>query len=202
MAVCPLGHPSTDDTFCDECGTQIGGAAPAAEPTGLTGCPVCQAPLPGRYCEVCGHDSTAPVVEAPPLPASSWEAVVGADRAYFERVIGVGGPDSGKIVFPPYCPERSYPLSGEQVRIGRASRSRGVTPEIDLGQAPPDPGVSHLHAVLMAQPDGSWTLVDPGSANGTEVNGQPVEPNVPVPLGDGDRIHLGAWTVITLRGAP
>jgi len=30
------------------------------------------------------------------------------------------------------------------------------------------------------------------------VNGRDVPPNEPVPLRDGDRIHLGAWTVITI----
>ncbi len=73
-------------------------------------------------------------------------------------------------------------------------------PEIDLGAPPEDPGVSHLHAVLLAQPDGTWNLVDPGSTNGTTVNGgsEPIPVNVPKPMADGDRIHVGAWTTITL----
>ncbi|GLW09562.1 hypothetical protein Misp01_46910 [Microtetraspora sp. NBRC 13810] len=134
-------------------------------------------------------------------PAGGWEAVVVADRAYYESVIAQGGPDAPRVAFPPYCPERRFPVRGGQVRIGRYSRSRNLTPEIDLSGPPEDPGVSHLHAVLLAQPDGSWTLVDPGSANGTTVNDSPVPlaQNVPVPVGDGDRIRLGAWTVITLR---
>ncbi|WP_084962507.1 FHA domain-containing protein [Thermoactinospora rubra] len=210
---CPQGHTSADPDYCDVCGAQIGGqpgasaqaspesaAASAGAPaTGPAACPVCQTPLTGQYCEVCGHDSTAPVVEPPPVTA--WEAVVAADRAYFEQVIAEGGPDAGAVVFPPYCPERSYALSGPQVRIGRGSRSRGTKPEIDLGEPPPDPGVSHLHAVLLAQPDGTWTLVDPGSSNGTRLNGKPLQVNVPVPIRDGDRVHLGAWTVITIRGS-
>ena len=57
-----------------------------------------------------------------------------------------------------------------------------------------DPGVSRLHAVLLRSRDGSWSVVDPGSANGTEVNGSEIPQGQPVPLRDGDRIHLGAWT--------
>ena len=89
------------------------------------------------------------------------------------------------------------------MRIGRRSRGRDLQPDIDLSGPPSDPGVSHLHAVLIAQPGGSWTLVDPGSSNGTRVNGRPVTVNTPVTVGVGDRIHVGAWTVITIReGTP
>jgi pSer/pThr/pTyr-binding forkhead associated (FHA) protein len=58
-----------------------------------------------------------------------------------------------------------------------------------------------LHAVLLAQADGSWAVLDPGSTNGTTINDDPIpiRTNVPIPLADGDRIHLGAWTTITLR---
>jgi pSer/pThr/pTyr-binding forkhead associated (FHA) protein len=43
--------------------------------------------------------------------------------------------------------------------------------------------------------------VDPGSTNGTTLNDAPaaITPNTPVALADGDRIHLGAWTTITIR---
>lgn len=134
-------------------------------------------------------------------PGAAWHAVVAADRAYYETVIAQGGPDAAQIQYPAYCPERTFPLVGREVRIGRRSRSRGLNPEIDLSATPQDPGVSHLHAVLLAQPDGTWTLVDPGSANGTKINdgADPIAVNVRVPLHDGDRIYVGAWTVITIR---
>jgi pSer/pThr/pTyr-binding forkhead associated (FHA) protein len=106
-------------------------------------------------------------------------------------------------VFPPYCPERTFVLTGPQIRIGRRSTSRGTAPEIDLSEPPADPGVSHLHAVLLAQPDGGWALVDPGSTNGTWINDatDPLTINVAVPLQVGDRIHLGAWTTIMFATA-
>ncbi|MDF5751884.1 FHA domain-containing protein [Spongiactinospora sp. TRM90649] len=173
---------------------QAAGPPPTAPPVGP---PVMPAPV------------TTPQGVAPdPQPQAAeatyggaWEAVVTADRDYYNTIIGMGGPDASSVPFPPYCPERRFPLTGQQVRIGRRSRSRNLSPEIDLTGPPEDPGVSHLHAVLLAQPDGTWMLVDPGSANGTAVNGsrESLPQNVPVPVGDGDRIQLGAWTVITLR---
>ena len=52
--------------------------------------------------------------------------------------------------------------------------------------------------MLLQAQDGSWSVVDPGSANGTVVNGSEIPPGQPVPLRDGDRIHLGAWTELRL----
>ena len=76
--------------------------------------------------------------------------------------------------------------------------TRRIEPEIDLTGPPTDPGVSRLHAVLVAGADGSWSVTDPGSPNGILVNGKDVPPGGAVPLRDGDLIHRGAWTVITI----
>ncbi len=133
-----------------------------------------------------------------PSAGVTWTAVVTADRDYFETVQGASGPDAAAISFPAYCPERRFRLSGTEVRVGRRSVSRGIDPEIDLTGPPADPGVSRLHAVLVAAPDGTWSVVDPGSANGTFVNGDEIPQGKAVPLRDGDRIHLGAWTALTI----
>ncbi|HEY7592838.1 MAG TPA: FHA domain-containing protein [Actinophytocola sp.] len=197
-------------------------AAPDLPPAGAT-CQACGAPLAGRFCEACGHDSlTAPPPKATPeaapdpeavpsvepvpavrMPAATpWTATVSADRAYFDQVMAAEGPDAAGIRFPPFCPDRHFPLQGEQVSIGRQSRSRGIQPDIDLIGPPEDPGVSHLHALLVSGPDG-WSVVDLDSANGLSVNDEstPLSPNTPRPLADGDRVYLGAWTKITLRRA-
>jgi hypothetical protein len=140
-----------------------------------------------------------------PAPAAggpvAWTAVVSSDHDYFDDVVAAGGPDSAALRFPDYCPERRFRLAGPEMRIGRRSASQGLEPEIDLTGPPTDPGVSRMHAALVAEPDGSWTVLDPGSENGTLVNGTEIAAGVRVPLHDGDRIHLGAWTVITIRAS-
>ncbi len=118
---------------------------------------------------------------------------------YYESVLAAGGPDAAGLQFPGYCPERRFRLTGPEMRVGRRSASRGLEPEIDLTGPPTDSGVSRLHAVLIAEPDGSWAVLDPGSENGTLVNGGEIAAGVRVPLHDGDRIHLGAWTVIAIQ---
>ncbi|WP_371499731.1 FHA domain-containing protein [Kitasatospora sp. NBC_00374] len=148
-----------------------------------------------------------PAPPGPPAPPAriNWIAVVSADRDYFTDMMTRSGPEAAGLFFPSYCPERRIPLTGRgQLRIGRRSQNRGTVPEIDLSVAPEDPGASHQHALLAEQADGSWVLVDQDSTNGTTVNGSPdpVPPHTAIPLNDGDRIHLGAWTTITLhRGA-
>jgi hypothetical protein len=312
MAVCPNGHDSASDDFCDTCGMRIGGSPPpgARAGDGATGtssasgapspaqpdpgapasgvpvsaaepCPRCGTARSGQFCEACGYNfagprftpsaAPAPVPSAPsgysqpapgpgpasysqpapgpgpasyssaqpgpgsyssappasavpptsvappvpsgppppreappsassfPYPLATWTAVVGADRAYYERVQAVTGPEGAAVEFPSYYAERRFQLVGNQMRIGRRSVSRGLSPEIDLTGPPADPGISRLHAVLIALPDGGWAVLDPGSANGTLVNGSEIGVGDQVALNDGDRINLGAWTAITVH---
>lgn len=124
--------------------------------------------------------------------------MVAADRVYYDQMQALSGDDGSDIAFPAYCPERRFVLTGTEMRIGRRSPSRGLDPEIDLTGPPTDPGISRLHAVLIATPDG-WAVLDPGSANGTQVNGTDIPTGQQVPLHDGDRISLGAWTTITIH---
>lgn len=167
-------------------------------------CPVCQTPHSGhdRFCETCGFDFSGPppaslpvtaAVADPPGGPADWEVVVAADRAQCERQSWAGE-------FPADYPERRYELSGAQLRIGR-SRPGKTAPEIDLAGTPSDPGISHLHAALERQADGTYALRDLGSTNGTCLNEGVTEvgTDAAVPVGDGDRIHLGAWTTITLH---
>ncbi|MEV6260423.1 FHA domain-containing protein [Streptomyces sp. NPDC051784] len=142
-----------------------------------------------------------PVQEARDQGPGSWQAVIAPDRDYFMAMMQRSGPEATGLNLPAYSPEQRLPLTGSQVTIGRKRHSTGESPDIDLAVPPEDPGVSHQHAVLVQQPDGSWAVVDQNSTNGTTLNGaeDPIQPYVPVPLQDGDRVHVGAWTTITVR---
>jgi FHA domain-containing protein len=194
----------TDRALAEEPDIEVPDAAVEGEP-----CPACGNPHPGtdRYCEACGYDFAAdgrgdsdPLASLRQSPGEQgvpnrWEATVVADRAHYERV---GTKDAA---FPPHCPERRFLLEGAQVRIGRRSASRGVYPEIDLSGAPVDVAISHLQAVLIRQPGGTFDLIDPGSMNGTTLNDNaaPIAVDEPVHVNDGDEIHIGAWTTITVH---
>lgn len=133
--------------------------------------------------------------------STSWTAVVAPDREYFLAMMQRSGPEATGLNLPAYSPEQHLPLTGNQITIGRRRHSTGESPDIDLSVPPEDPGVSHQHAVLVQQPDSSWAVVDQNSTNGTTLNGaeDPIQPYVPVPLQDGDQVHVGAWTTITIR---
>ncbi|MFB7243124.1 phosphopeptide-binding protein [Streptomyces populi] len=140
--------------------------------------------------------------QPPPQQQSlSWSATIAPDREYFMAMMQRSGPEAAGLNLPAYSPELQRPLLGNQITIGRRRHSTGDTPDIDLSVPPEDPGVSHQHAVLVQQPDNTWAVVDQNSTNGTTVNGgeEPIQPFVPVPLQDGDRVHVGAWTTITIR---
>jgi hypothetical protein len=132
---------------------------------------------------------------------AGWTAVIAPDREYFLAMMQRSGPEATGLNLPAYSPEQRLPLTGNQVTIGRRRHSTGESPDVDLSVPPEDPGVSHQHAVLVQQPDGSWAVVDQNSTNGTTLNGaeDPIQPYVPVPLQDGDQVHVGAWTTITIR---
>ena len=135
----------------------------------------------------------------PKFTPTTWSVVITSDRQYFDRMALERGLTGPAVTFPAFSAERRFQLSGKQMRIGRRSAARGVEPEIDLSGPPVDPGISRLHLLLLSASDGSWALLDPGSANGTLLNGREIAPGDMIPLHDGDRINLGAWTAITLR---
>ncbi|MGW1613703.1 FHA domain-containing protein [Streptomyces sp. NPDC002285] len=148
-----------------------------------------------------GATQAPPPGQGYPQQPMTWLATIGPDREYFMAMMHRSGPEAAGLNLPAYSPEQQRTLTGNQVTIGRRRHSTGDTPDIDLSVPPEDPGVSHQHAVLVQQPDGTWAVVDQNSTNGTTVNGseEPIQPFVPVPLQDGDRVHVGAWTTITIR---
>lgn len=147
--------------------------------------------------------ATAPgASEAKPSVSAKWTVVAQADKTYFDKMQALEGPDASAVQFPTVYPSRKFELTTEQVFIGRRSRSRGIEPDIDLSAAPEDSGVSHAHAAIVSTV-GGWSIIDVGSANGTYLNEgtQPIAANVPVVLSEGDRIHLGAFTTLTIENA-
>jgi O-antigen/teichoic acid export membrane protein len=140
-----------------------------------------------------------PTTRMPSFTPDTWSVVVAPDRGYYDRMWTPMALSGRIVAFPDYGNEQRFSLAGNQMRIGRRSATRDLELEIDLAGSTGDPGVSRLHAVLIAADNGTWGLLDPGSANGTLLNGCKMVTGDLVPLHDGDRINLGAWTVITVQ---
>lgn len=80
---------------------------------------------------------------------------------------------------------KSFPLSGQPMTIGRAP---GNTIQII------DTAASRKHCMIRREPEDTYTLVDMGSANGTQVNG--VKVNREHPLEPEDRIKIGKTILV------
>jgi len=58
-----------------------------------------------------------------------------------------------------------------------------------------------VNALLTLSVDGSWLVADLGSQNETNLNNenQPLAAGQTRTLADGDQVHVGGWTTITLH---
>ena len=80
--------------------------------------------------------------------------------------------------------------SGEN-RVGRSRSGQELQVAID------DVTISSFHALLSAEPEyRTLQLADAGSANGTYLNGQKLEPHRRRELRDGDRVRLGGFETV------
>lgn len=139
--------------------------------------------------------STTAAVDAIPTdltPAdTSWirlKAVVKVDPSLAADTDAVATVPVGKA-------DRQFPLDLDENLLGRRSESKKIYPEIEVS----DPGVSHRHCQLVKQSNGSFAVLDLGSANGTRLNGHELEPGVAAPLKAGDEIVVGMWTRILIQ---
>ena len=84
------------------------------------------------------------------------------------------------------APDKAIPLieaekPQKKITIGRADQN-----DIVIYAS----GISKTHAAFLPAPDGSFRLMDMGSANGTAVNGVELEESRPVKLTTGDRVSF------------
>jgi hypothetical protein len=217
----PRGHFSTDADYCSDCGTPMTRAAPepstvASVPGGSDGCPDCGTPQPAgaRFCEVCRYDfqerksfsglaqapapveASATVAAAPPPAAvpSPPQAQSAAARLRLRIVVDpTVGRDFEETETPPQnAPERIFHLDLDENTVGRQYEGRGVHPEIVVR----DPGISRRHLKFIRGADNGYSVLELGSANGTQRNGATLEAGIVIAIGAGDDITLGMWTRI------
>lgn len=203
------GADSGTADYCDRCGVMLrpSEVPPAADRPAATALTCCSCSAPhgpaDAFCEACGLDFTSgepPVPVTEPAAAtegalSGWTVVIDADRGFFDAN---ATEVADGLTFPEGQPTREVQLTGREIVLGRGSGTRGTVADIDLSG---DPAVSRRHAILRREPDGSWTLTDEGSANGTWVNDAtvPVAPGAQVRLDDGDCVRVGAFSMLRLR---
>ncbi|MFT3765535.1 MAG: FHA domain-containing protein [Minicystis sp.] len=214
IARCPAGHPSDEPDYCSVCGARIaGGAVPAPARAFVTdpirgapkvACPACGEPREdpdARFCEVCRHDFQQNRPGPPPIVRRPEPAIAPRPRAW-ELVVSVD-PALDTDPDPNHPPPRDATdvvvlVDRPDLLVGRHDETRAIHPEIPLH----DPGASRRHAKFLLDEGGAVILQDLASTNGTQLNGRDVAPGAKHKLHDGDRVTLGRWTRITLRGRP
>ncbi len=193
---CGVAH-GPDDIFCENCGYDfITGSLPG--PNEQFAPPTAQSPE-----ERFGGPLFPDPPSVPGAPASaralteqvpiSVRVEVAVDQAYYESVVA-----DGELVFPQSIPPPIYAdLVGTEIHIGRTSESRAIHPDVDVADLTGDPAVSSRHAVVRGTADGTMTITDVGSTNGTYVNsfsGSGIGVGQPIVIGPGVDVYVGAWT--------
>src|SRR5437763_5437191 len=180
MAVCPNGHDSASDDFCDTCGMRIGGSTPAAgRATGSSPasgapssawpdaaasasaaepCPRCGTPRNGQFCEACGHNFAGPrftptTASAPPPPAPPPPAP------------------------PPYAP-RGYSQSQPGPGSGRHSSSQPAPGSGGYSSAQAPPSAPPIQA---AAPPSPAPTIPPTAGSSPVPSGSSAPPRSPGP---------------------
>lgn len=175
--------------FCAKCGQSLAAPAaaapaPAAAPS-LSNCPRCSVPLrPGaRFCPTCGFSLSQPL---PAVPAAATPGAPAGGQPGPLRTQLLGTATGGVNLAVRWMGGKSeqHQLTKPQVRIGRA-------PDNDI--VINHPAVSGHHLSLSVAPTGI-TVTDLNSTNGTQLNGQKIPPNTPVPMHIGDVIRIGDLT--------
>jgi hypothetical protein len=161
-------------------------------------CPNCgNQEMPGAlFCKECGTQFTIisrdPTLTIPNSLANHLHEVLTEDA---ENVVPPTPYDASLSLFLVETGE-VIPLEGlTEYTLGRSAEDQPILPDVDLAPYHAyEYGVSRLHAsIKISQPYALLTDFD--SANGTQLNGQKLEPNKPYPITHGDIFSLGKMKI-------
>lgn len=184
-------------------------------------CPDCTAPHEsdsGDFCEICGYNFVSgahgeiPIIGNGELGMGNSDKSGSTSSAIIESqspisqdniiaievitTIDTSLMEEGSPPPPSDFPPITLRLDKISNLIGRKSDIRGIYPDIPLDL---DDAVSHRHALINRQPDGTFIVRDIGSTNGTKLNGIELAEMVDTPIKDGDEITLGHWTRLMIK---
>lgn len=166
MPVCTrCGHRNTADSrFCSHCGTPLrGGVTP--ERASETTSTISISGLEAYDAEVTGQ-----------IPALSPEALAAVEAL----------PSGSALLIV-----RRGPNSGSRFLLDSELTTAGRHPQSDIFLD--DVTVSRRHVEFRRQPDGTFTVSDVGSLNGTYVNREPIDSVV---LSNGDEVQIGKYRLV------
>ena len=180
--VCPDGHESKHDGFCRQCGQPVKSAAAEL-------CPECGTlrVASARFCEACRFDFRSR--EAAEVTESVLWLAVQIDRTQ--------ATDIGSVAASPVDrSEELFRLDLPEIVIGRVNDGPGAAlAEVEIA----DSGISRRHLKILRHADGTYSVADVNSTNGTWLNDVQLEPGVEMPIQAGDELMVGEWTRLSIR---
>jgi pSer/pThr/pTyr-binding forkhead associated (FHA) protein len=142
------------------------------------------------FCEECGQGLTGSSSE-PTLPTRQLEDTLGEYSAKATWGTASFGETSSILL---HIRDATDPIAvslQDRMIVGRADNTSPRQPDVDLTPfGALEKGVSRIHAAI-ERSDDVLTLVDMGSSNGTQLNGQRLKPDQPRVLRDGDEVRFG-----------
>ncbi len=182
------GHQNPDDArFCAQCGTRVAGAAePSNDPTP-------QAAGSGEGDGETTATITLGSTGSHAAPGAGPSAEAKNDTSDKLRPVDAAAVDA----LPPghaLLVVQKGPSSGSRFLLDSDKVEAGRHPDSDIFLD--DVTVSRRHAVFHRE-QGSFTVADVGSLNGTYVNRDRIEQ---VRLGDGDEVQIGKYRLVFFSG--
>ncbi|NML53687.1 FHA domain-containing protein [Streptomyces sp. R302] len=169
MPVCTrCGHRNTADSrFCSHCGTPLRGGIAAERPSETT------STISISGLEAYDAETTGQIA----MPALSPEALAAVEAL---------PPGSALLVV------RRGPNSGSRFLLDGELTTAGRHPQSDIFLD--DFTVSRRHVEFRRRQDGSFTVADVGSLNGTYLNREPIDTDVV--LNNGDEVQIGKYRLV------
>src|SRR5919199_557672 len=193
---CTAPHEPDSGDFCEICGYNFATGGHGEVPL----IPLTPMPAAEGIKQTITNGVNVGTLSSPdPLTSNSASAETAKQTAVAVEVIATIDPSLSQEGSPPpptNQPPITFRLDKQSNLIGRRSEIRGIYPDVALNF---DEAVSHRHALLNRQPDGTFTVRDIGSTNGTQLNGVELGPMVDTPIQDGDELTLGHWTRLILK---
>lgn len=182
----------------------------------LTCCHNCgaAAEVSGRFCGQCGFNlrMVRDLPNAFPLSAQAFIPVLSDDGgAAAMPTLNLAAPPGDRFSFKPLAPPKRAELLHVQTQtllklpirsvIHLGKPNDRLPPDVDVSGFPNTEIVSRVHAVLRVEGE-AYYVEDMGSANGTYINGSPLNVGAKHRLAPGDRISLGKGDKVTFIFKP
>lgn len=160
----------------------------------MINCPNCQhEEMPGAiYCSECGTLLGKPSGVSTQTVSRTDPRIVEQQKIPIPPPETIDALEGVSIALHIIQTGQILPLTGrDEFTLGRISEGQSIIPDIDLTSFNAyKQGVSRLHSMVKLQEE-KVTITDLGSANGTRVNGEVIQPYAPTELNHGDLLALG-----------